>query len=60
MRTGTGLVRRLLAVAVYFTFSPSGPHLYVAIMKALGVRRIIHLHGKGVAANARGKRHLCE
>lgn len=41
--------------AVYLAFTPHGAAfyrdcLYVAIMKALGVPRIYHMHGKGVAS----------
>lgn len=56
--TGLQLGRTLLLHrpdAVYFTLSPRGAAfyrdcIYVGIMKAFGVRRIYHLHGRGVAA----------
>jgi glycosyltransferase involved in cell wall biosynthesis len=57
LRTGLGLTRALVARrpdAVYFTLSPAGNALYrdcayVAIMKCFRVRRIYHMHAKGVA-----------
>lgn len=56
--TGIDLTRALLLRrpdAVYFTLCPRGAAfyrdcLYVGIMKVFGVRRIYHLHGKGVAS----------
>jgi glycosyltransferase involved in cell wall biosynthesis len=56
--TGARLIKELVAKrphAVYITFTPHGAAfyrdcLYVAIMKALRVPRIYHMHGKGVAS----------
>lgn len=58
LAVGRQLQRELVANppdAVYFTLSPSGPAFYrdcayTAILKARGVRRIYHLHGRGIAA----------
>lgn len=55
---GARLTRQLVTKrpqAVYFTITPNGAAfyrdcLYVAIMKALRVPRIYHMHGKGVAS----------
>jgi glycosyltransferase involved in cell wall biosynthesis len=56
--TGARLTKELVTKrphAVYVTFTPHGAAfyrdcLYVAIMKALCVPRIYHLHGKGIAS----------
>jgi glycosyltransferase involved in cell wall biosynthesis len=64
MTLGYRLARRR-PDAVYFTPAIAGPALYrdllyIALMKAFRVRRIYHLHGKGIAgdAAARWKRAL--
>lgn len=58
--TGVRLVNALLRHrpdAVYFTLSPAGGAflrdcLYIGILKAAGVRRVYHLHGKGISSHA--------
>lgn len=59
VRLGAALVTRR-PDAVYLTISPVGGAfyrdcVYIALMKAFGVLRIYHVHGKGIAKHARGR-----
>ncbi len=46
---------------VYYNFAPSGPAfyrdaLYALIIKAFGIKLVLHLHGRGVAENSSKRR----
>ena len=48
----------------YFTLTPAGSAFYrdifyVCIMKLFGVRRVYHLHGKGIDERLTGSRRRC-